>query len=78
YLPAVDASPVAPPAGLDEQLHAAFRFGLRLTAHALALSMGHHQSSEAAHDPMRDPMRDYLRPWREALSTHPSGWPPSR
>jgi curved DNA-binding protein CbpA len=78
YLAAVDASRVAPSAGLDERHHAAFRFGLRLTAHALALGMGHHRWPEAAHDPMRDPMRDYLRPWREALSTHPSGWPASR
>jgi hypothetical protein len=101
YLAAVDASRIAPPAGLDERHHAAFCFGLRLTAHALALGLGqgpdpaHHPSPGPAHDPSsgpahdpssgpaHDPMgrpavHDYLRPWREALGAHPSGWPPSR
>jgi hypothetical protein len=94
YLAAVDASRIAPPAGLDERYQAAFCFGLRLTAHSLALGlglgMGHTPAREPSPEPlrdpspepvrhsMRDPVRDYLRPWREALGTHPSDWPPSR
>jgi hypothetical protein len=74
YLAAVDASRIAPPVGLDERLQAAFRFGLRLTAHALALGLGH----DLARNPGQDPARDYLRPWREALGTYPSGWPRPR
>ena len=74
YLAAVDASRIAPPAGLDERDHGAFRFGLRLTAHALALGL----ASDPARDPMPDPAHDYLRPWREALGALRSRGPRSR
>ncbi|CAN5489831.1 hypothetical protein BH24CHL9_BH24CHL9_05990 [soil metagenome] len=55
YLAAVDASRIEPPAGLDAQLHDAFRYGLRLTAHVLALGL------VTASGP------DYLLPWRDAV-----------
>jgi hypothetical protein len=59
-LAAVDASRIEPPDGLDFQHHNGFRFGLRLTAHVLALGG------------VEQPGRDYLRPWRDALDTSPS------
>jgi hypothetical protein len=62
YLAAVDASRIAPPDGLAERHHAGFRFGLRLTAHVLALGLG------------SDPARDYLRPWRDAVDPEASLW----
>jgi hypothetical protein len=55
YLAAVDASRIEPPAGLARRDEDGFRYGLRLTAHVLALGLG----GRAA--------RDYLRPWREAV-----------
>ena len=60
YVAAVDASRITPPEGLDERHHASYRFGLRLTAHALALGL------------VNDPTRDYLRPWRDAIG--PGYW----
>jgi curved DNA-binding protein CbpA len=62
YLAAVDASRIAPPDGLAERHHATFRFGLRLTAHVLALGLG------------SDPARDYMRPWRDAVDPEASLW----
>ncbi len=62
FLAAVDASRIEPPGGLDERHHAGFTFGLRLTAHVLALGL------------VNDPSRDYLRPWRDALDADPSRW----
>ena len=66
-LAAVDASRIEPPSGLAYEHHNAFRCGLRLTAHVLALG----DAGESG--------RDYLRPWREALDASPSfrdraGW----
>lgn len=58
-LAAVDASRIEPPDGLPYQLNNGFRYGLRLTAHVLALG-------DAS-----TPGRDYLRPWRDALYTNP-------
>ena len=55
YLAAVDASRIVPPTGLAAADHDAFRYGLRLTAHALALGL----AGSAG--------RDYLGPWRETL-----------
>lgn len=60
YLAAVDASRIVPPAGLAERSHASFRFGLRLTAHVLALGG------------MTEVGIDYLRPWRDAIDVSPS------
>lgn len=62
YLAAVDASRVEPPTGLDEELQGGFRYGLRLTAHVLALGLTHGSG------------RDYLRPWRDALGQNQSAW----
>lgn len=59
-LAAVDASRIEPPRALDYQHHSGFRYGLRLTAHVLALGG------------TARPGRDYLRPWREAMDRHPS------
>jgi hypothetical protein len=59
-LAAVDASRIEPPEGLHWEQHNGYRFGLRLTAHVLALGGVEH------------PGRDYLRPWREALDDSPS------
>lgn len=59
-LAAVDASRIEPPEGLPWRHHNGFRFGLRLTAHVLALGAP------------GQPGRDYLRPWREALDPNPS------
>jgi hypothetical protein len=59
-LAAVDASRIEPPDGLPFEHHNGFRYGLRLTAHVLALGGAEH------------PGRDYLRPWREALDVNPS------
>jgi hypothetical protein len=59
-LAAVDASRIEPPEGLPYPRHNAFRCGLRLTAHVLALG------DAAPAD------RDLLRPWRDALDTSPS------
>lgn len=58
-LAAVDASRIEPPEGLPYQLSNGFRYGLRLTAHVLALGGA------------STPGRDYLRPWRDALYTNP-------
>ncbi len=62
YVAAVDASRIDPPEGLDEEHHAGFCFGLRLTAHVLSLGL------------VSDPSRDYLRPWRDAVELEPSLW----
>ncbi len=59
-LAAVDASRIEPPEGLPYEHHNGYRYGLRLTAHVLALGGA------------EEPGRDYLRPWREALDTSPS------
>ena len=56
YLAAVDASRIEPPAGLEPASHDAYRYGLRLTAHVLALGLVNGSGP------------DYLRPWREAIS----------
>jgi curved DNA-binding protein CbpA len=55
YLAAVDASRITPPAGTARRLHDGYRYGLRLTAHVLALGLGGRAAS------------DYLRPWRDAV-----------
>jgi hypothetical protein len=57
FLAAVDATRIVPPAGLAPQRHDAFHYGVRLTAHVLALGLV---------GPTAD---EYLRPWREALGT---------
>lgn len=62
YLAAVDASRVKPPAGLDGQHHDGLMYGLRLTAHVLALGLTNGSA------------RDYLLPWREATDADPSLW----
>jgi hypothetical protein len=59
-LAAVDASRIEPTDDLPYEHHNGFRYGLRLTAHVLALG-----GEEAAG-------RDYLRPWRDALDANPS------
>lgn len=59
-LAAVDASRIAPPAGLAERDHAGFRFGLRLTADVIALGLGGGTG------------RDLLRPWHDALRPDPA------
>jgi len=59
-LAAVDASRIEPPEDLPYEHHNGFRYGLRLTAHVLALGGADR------------PGRDYLRPWREALDPSPS------
>jgi hypothetical protein len=59
-LAAVDASRIEPPVGLDWEHHNGFRFGLRLTAHVLAIGG------------VSQPGRDYLRPWRDAFDSEPS------
>lgn len=56
YLAAVDATRIEPPAGLEGQHHHGFRYGLRLTAHVLALGL------------VSGPGRDYLQPWRDAVA----------
>ena len=61
-LAAVDASRIEPPDGLQYEHHNAFRCGLRLTAHMLALG-GVDRAG-----------RDFLRPWREAQDPSPSFW----
>jgi hypothetical protein len=55
YLAAVDAARIAPPAGLARRDQDGFRYGLRLTAHVLAMGL----AGRAAHA--------YLQPWREAV-----------
>jgi hypothetical protein len=59
-LAAVDASWVEPPDSLPFELRNGFRYGLRLTAHVIALG-----GPERAG-------KDYLAPWREALNVNPS------
>jgi curved DNA-binding protein CbpA len=59
-LAAVDASRIEPPVGLAWEHHNGFRFGLRLTAHVLAIGG------------VSQPGRDYLRPWRAAFDAEPS------
>ncbi|MFV2064795.1 MAG: hypothetical protein ACC726_14980, partial [Chloroflexota bacterium] len=62
YLAAVDASRIEPPTGLDEQHHSAYRYGLRLTAHVLALGL------------VNGSAPDYLRPWRDATDADRTVW----
>ena len=62
YLAAVDASRIEPPAGLAPTDHHAYRYGLRLTAHVLALGL------------VSASGRDYLQPWREATEPDRSVW----
>ena len=57
---AVDASRIRPPEELHPEHHDSFRYGLRLTAHVIALGG------------VADPRRDYLRPWRDAFDETPS------
>ena len=57
---AVDASRIKPPDGLHHDHHDAHRYGLRLTAHVLALGG------------VEEPRRDDLRPWRDAFDETPS------
>lgn len=59
-LAAVDASWIEPTEALPFEHRNGFRFGLRLTAHVIAL--GSHEQLG----------RDYLAPWREALDASPS------
>jgi hypothetical protein len=66
FLAAVDASRIEPPEGLDGDLQDAFRYGLRLTAHVLALGL------------VTGPARDYLRPWRAAVGAARSPWARAR
>lgn len=62
YLAAVDASRIEPPAGLDGQHHDGYRYGLRLTAHVLALGL------------VSTSTRDYMQPWRDAVEPDRSLW----
>lgn len=62
FLAAVDASRIAPPHGLDEAHHDAFRYGLRLTGHVLALGLVNGSGP------------DYLKPWRDATGHDRSSW----
>jgi curved DNA-binding protein CbpA len=62
YLAAVDASRIEPSAGLGNEHHGGFRYGLRLTAHVLALGL---VNSSAG---------DYLQPWRDAIDTDRTAW----
>ncbi len=62
YIAAVDASRIQPPGGLDEADQAGFRYGLRLSAHVLALGLGGRLG------------RDYLRPWHDAVGPGRSAW----
>jgi len=55
FVAAVDASRIAPPPGLSRRDEDSFRYGLRLTAHVLALGL-----------PGRT-ARAYLQPWHEAV-----------
>ncbi len=55
YLAAVDASRIAPPRELEEWLHPAFHFGVRLTAYVSATGL------------LDESGRDYVRPWRDAV-----------
>lgn len=59
-LAAVDASRIEPPQDLAYEHHNGFRYGLRLTAHVLALGGVQHRG------------QDFLRPWQEALDPNPS------
>jgi curved DNA-binding protein CbpA len=59
-LAAVDASRIFPPEGLPGEHHNGFHYGLRLTAHVVALGG------------VEEAGRDYLRPWRDALDETPS------
>jgi hypothetical protein len=56
FVAAVDASRIPPPPGLSRRDEDGFRYGLRLTAHVLALGL----PGRAA--------RAYLQPWHEAVS----------
>jgi curved DNA-binding protein CbpA len=62
YLAAVDASRIDPPQGLDAADVAGFRYGIRISAHVVAMGM----RGRAA--------RDYLRPWRDATDHGTSLW----
>ena len=55
YLAAVDASRIAPPTGLGEELRPAFHYGVRLTAYVSATGL------------LDEAGRDYVRPWRDAV-----------
>jgi hypothetical protein len=57
FLAAVDATRMAPPAGLAPWHHDAFHYALRLTAHVVALGLIGPRAAEL------------LRPWHEALGT---------
>jgi hypothetical protein len=62
YLAAVDASRITPPPGLDEWLHPAFHYGLRLTAYVSATGL------------LGEPGRDYVQPWRDAVLPGSGPW----
>lgn len=62
FLAAVDASRIAPPEGLEEAHHDAFRYGLRLTGHVLALGL------------IDGSGPDYLKPWRDATGNDRTLW----
>jgi curved DNA-binding protein CbpA len=55
YVAAVDAARIQPPAGLSQRDEDGFRYGLRLTAHVVALGLRGRAADE------------YLRPWRESV-----------
>ncbi|MFV2065194.1 MAG: J domain-containing protein [Chloroflexota bacterium] len=61
-LAVVDASRIEPPTGLDGQHHDAYRYGLRLTAHVVALGL------------VNGSDHDYLRPWRDAMEDDRTAW----
>ena len=62
YLAAVDASRITPPPGLEEWLHPAFHYGLRLTAYVSATGL------------LGEPGRDYVQPWRDAVLPDSGPW----
>ena len=58
FVAAVDASRIVPPPGLSGRDQDGFRYGLRLTAHVLALGLAGRAAST------------YLQPWHEAVGVH--------
>ena len=62
YLAAVDASRISPPPRLDEWLHPAFHYGLRLTAYVTATGL------------LGEPGRDYVQPGRDAVRPGADRW----
>ena len=62
FLAAVDASRITPPPGLEEWLHPAFHYGLRLTAYVSATGL------------LGEPGRDYVQPWRDAVLPGSDPW----